>query len=394
MAKAGRQDDPGEKAGWWAFAWLRGVLYVASMGSWSRAIAGASLFALAIGSVPAQRPGDLARDYAQAIEAVNRAHAERPVAKDERALGDQLPAPARKLPAQLVKLPDSEALREALAVAAAAALELDRLPDFELLQARLAALAPERADQVGIAVSRPRFVAIGTHGMAREGLVAIADVFDLVLDAYDEVFGLDGFSKLPGKKLRLRVHREAKITKPPHFAPQFPYHSEIDFPVVEADAFHSPTKEGQFLFYGLCHELGHVLAMWGDRQNEEDRHAWAHYTGVVIVEHLAGKGLPPLRELRDVRWRSLEVERKRLAAKKVVPGPQDADTVFARFLALHDAVGPKAVGEALAAMDRAGKHTRIQRVRYYAMRDFQQALLATKAGRAAKKAVEAAFAGG
>jgi hypothetical protein len=48
-----------------------------------------------------------------------------------------------------------------------------------------------------------------------------------------------------------------QITQPPQFAPQFPYHSEIDPPVIHPDRFRSPTEKGQMMFYGLCHELGH-----------------------------------------------------------------------------------------------------------------------------------------
>ena len=341
----------------------------------------------------AQDATALARSYAEAIDAANRAHADKPAAKTEPELAAKLAPAVRKIPAQLVKLADAPAVRDALRVAATAALALDLVDDFELLRTRLSALAPEAANELGIALSRPRCLVLGTNGMQPEGLVAIADVLDLVLDAYRDVFGLEAFSKVPGKKLRLRVHLEAKITKPPYFAPEFPFHSEIDFPVLDARAFRSPTKEGQFLFYGLCHELGHVLAMWGDRKHEEDRHAWAHYTGVVIVEHLAADKAKALADLRDVRWRSLEFERKQLAAKKVVPGPKDSETVLARFLALHDSVGPKAIGEALSALEGSGRITRINRVRYYTMRDLQHALLATKAGKAAKKAIDAAFAG-
>jgi len=340
-------------------------------------------------------PAKLARDYAAAVEAVNRAQADKPTAKSEEELAKKLPAAAAKLVGELATAPDTPAAREALASAALAALELDRIEDFELLRQRLAELDPAAARPVGIALSRQRFLALGRDGVEPAGLKALADAFELVLDAYQEVFGLSNFSKLQGKKLRLVAHLVPKIERPPHFAPQFPYHSEIDFPVVDAQALRSPTADGKFLFYGLCHELGHVLAMWGDRSNEEDRHAWAHYTGVTIVEHLTKtKGADPaLKELKDARWRSLEAERKELAQKKVSPGPQDADTVLARFVALHDAVGPLAIGEALDALDRAGKHQRVNRVRYYAMRDFEAALLATKAGKAKKKAVEAAFAG-
>ncbi|HEX6813040.1 MAG TPA: hypothetical protein VF384_15555 [Planctomycetota bacterium] len=335
----------------------------------------------------------LAREYAEAVEAVNEAHARKPVVADERELAAKLPASAAKLVAELAKAegPDTAAL----ATAAKAALDLDRVEDFEPLRARLATLSPDAAKQLGIALSRPRFLAIGTDGVEQEGLTAIADVFDLVLDAYDEVFGLTNFSKLPGKKLRLRVHLVDKITKPPHFAPQFPWHSEVEFPVIDAKAFRSPTQAGQFLFYGLCHELGHVIAMWGDTKNEEDRHAWAHYTGVVIVEHLAKtkRDAAPLKHVSDVRWRSVEFERTQLAAKKVEPGGKDTEAVMARLLALHDAVGPKSIGEALNALDAEGKHQRVNKVRYYAMRDFKAALAATKAGRAKKKQIDAAFAG-
>lgn len=337
-------------------------------------------------------PKKLAADYAAAVDAVNRAHADKPVAKDERELAAKLPAAAAKCVDALVAAADGPAVRDALASACAAALDLDRLADFEKLRTRLLALDAARAREVGIALSRPRFVAIGTHGVEPAGLQALADVFDRVLDGYRDVFGVEAFGKVPGKKLRLRAHLEAKIDKPPHFAPQFPWHSEIDFPVVDATAFRSPTQDGKFLFYGLCHELGHVWAMWGDRQNEEDRHAFAHYTGVVLVEHLAKANDACLKDLRDVRWRSLEFERKRLAAAKVLPGPKDADTVFARFLALHDAVGARGIGDALVALDRAGKHTRVNRVRYYAMDDFQRALLDGKASKGKQKAIAAAFA--
>ena len=61
-------------------------------------------------------------------------------------------------------------------------------------------------------------------------------------------------------------------------------------------------------------------------------------------------------------------------------------------VALHESVGPKAIGEALNHLDDEDQHLLINRVRYYAMRDFEKALLGTKAGRANKKAVEAAFA--
>jgi len=340
-------------------------------------------------------PARLARDYANAVAAVNKANLEKPGAKTEAELGNQLPRPIAKLVPELVKCADSPATREALAIAAYAALDLDRMPDFTALRDRLAALDPELPKDLRLIVSRPRFVATGID-MEPEGLAEICDLFDIVLDAYRDVFGwnLEHFSKVPGKKLRLHVHYEAKVVKPPHFAPEFPYHSQIDFPVPDPKSFASPTKDGQFFFYAFCHELGHVIAMWGDPKNEEDRHAWAHYTGVVIVEHIANakKGQPCLDMVRDFRWRSLDVERRRLEAAATKPGGKTVDAVLARFLALHDAVGPKAIAEAINALDAKDQHVLVNRVRYYAMADFQKALLAKFGKDKPKKAaIDAAF---
>jgi hypothetical protein len=194
---------------------------------------------------------------------------------------------------------------------------------------------------------------------------------------------------VPGKKLRVRLHLVREIVEPPHFAPQFPYHSQIDFPIATEDELNSPTGDGKFLFYGLCHELGHVIAMWGDRSREEDHHSWAHYTGVTIVEHLAGQAKHSnlLAELRDVRWRSLAKERE--AAQSEKPSLATRETVMALWIALHDAVGPKAIGDALNALDAEDKRLRVNRVRYYTFAELKRALLAGAKSDAVRKQISA-----
>jgi len=255
------------------------------------------------------------------------------------------------------------------------------MDDFETVRVRLLKVAPDDAKALGIALSRSRFVARGTDGVEAEGLKALADAFDAVLDGYADVFGLTNFSKVPGKKLRLRAHLVPVITKPPHFAPQFAWHSEIDFPVVDARGFSSPTEQGQFLFYGLCHELGHVIAMWGDTKDEEDRHAWAHYTGVVLVEELSKRKLPALEKARDGKWRSLAKEREELVKEPVEAKERERWKRMKAFVGVHDLVGARAVGEAINAMEAAGKVLRVNRVRYYRVGDFEEAVCATEAGR-------------
>ncbi len=324
--------------------------------------------------------------YVDAIRRINESHVREPGRARETDLARRLPPAARPAFRRILAMPPSDARTEALAACAEAALDLDLAEDFEAARAALRRDAPGRAEALGAIVSRPRFLLRGL-GVEPPVLTAIADVLDLVLRAFDDVFGFAEWSKVPGKKLRVRIHRVDRITRPPHFRPELPFHSEIDFPVTDAAAFRSPTPDGKFLFYGLCHELGHVIAMWGDRSVEEDHHAWAHYVGVVIVEHLARSAgdEPALRSLGDVRWRSLSLERK--AHEATSPSLADRDGVLALLIRLHDAVGPKAIGAAINRLDRENRRLRINHVRYYRFRELRDALLAAARGPEARAAI-------
>ncbi len=332
-------------------------------------------------------PAARADAYASAIRKINEEHAKKPASTTEPDLGKRLPKEARASLDGLLEAAPGPALVEPLATAGEAALDLDLAQDFKRIQERLRKASPEAARKLGVALSRPRFILRGQDGLELPFLESFADVLDAILDAYDDVFGFEEWSKVPGKKLRVRVHLVAAITKPPHFDPGPPFHSEIDFPVADATELRSPTADGKFLFYGLCHELGHVIAMWGDPQREEDHHAWAHYTGVVIVEHLSKKRdrRAPEAELRDVKWRSLEAERK--AAEKTKPSLADKDGVLALLIALHDKVGPKALGEALNLLDRKDQRRRVNRVRYYTFKELREALLKSVDSPAARNVV-------
>ncbi len=329
--------------------------------------------------------------YRDAVAKINDAHAAKPADADEVALAKKLPKSASAALQRL--LADPKAAPADLLVVGEAALDLDRMDDFEAIRAKLGVVAPAEAPRLGIALSRSRFLLRGLDGVEAPALAAIGDTLDLVLDAYRDGFHFTSWSKVPGKKLRVRVHLVPKIESPPHFAPQFPWHSEIDFPVISKDSFSSPTADGKFLFYGLCHELGHVIAMWGSASDEEDHHAWAHYTGVAIVEHLAKSAADAsaLRGLRDAQWRTLSIERKGLEEQRAKPGLRDRSSVLALLVGLHDLVGPAAVGDALNALERGGKTRRVNRVRYYALRDLEDALVAGEAGRQKAKAIAVLF---
>jgi len=320
-------------------------------------------------------PTQDANAYVESIARINTAHLRQPGKTTEAQLGAALPISAKTALKRVLDMKAAPDLAAALVKCGEAALDLDLMQDFAAIRTKLATVSPADATRLGNAVSRPRFIVRGI-GEFKEGyLDQFSDVTDAILAAYDEVFGFAEFSKVPGKKLRIRVHLEPAITKPPHFAPQFPWHSEIDFPVADGQQFTSPTPQGHFLFYGLCHELGHVIAMWGDLKTMEDHHAWAHYTGVVIVEHLAkaAQDKPALQTLRDTRWRSLTLERA-IPANQVPPGVKDTASVMALLISLHDSVGPKAMGMALNRLDEQNKERRVNQVRYYGFADFRKAL--------------------
>ena len=334
------------------------------------------------------RAEKLADTYREEIEDVNRDHARKPGETTEDELSKELPKKALKALDDLLELKDSPGVFDALEACGEAALDLARLEDFERVRERLLAASPEHAARLGTALSRPRFLLRGLGGLELEYLEHFAGVFDAILLGYDELFGFEEWSKVPGKKLRVRVHLEEKITRPPHFAPEFPYHSQIDFPVIDAEVLNSPTEAGQFMFYGLCHELGHVIAMWGNRGFEEDHHTWAHYTGVLLVEHLSDQRSFKAfkKHLRDVQWRSLDKERKGL--EDTEPGVDDRDGTMKLWIELHDELGPRALGEAINWLDREDQRLRINRVRYYTFRDLKKGLLETQKKKKARKAIE------
>lgn len=332
------------------------------------------------------RASSLADTYVKAIEKLNEEHKRKPTGTEEE-LAARLPKKAAGALESLLKLESADSLEESLRRCSEAALELDRVDDFNEVRERWTKLVPERAAELDVALSRPRYLLIGRKGLTAEYLEHFAEVLDEVFAAYDEVFGFAEWSKVPGKKVRFRVHLEDKITTPPHFAPQFPFHSEVNFPVIDPERLTSPTSDGKFLFYGLCHELGHVMAMWGDGSNEEDHHAWAHYTGVVIVEHLSEqRTFKKLgKDLRDVRWRSLKAERKRLEETPLSLDSRDG--VLRTLIALHDEVGAEAIGAAMNHLYEKEKCVRVNAVRYQSFRNLRTGLLDTLKARKAKKAV-------
>ncbi|MBK8976287.1 MAG: hypothetical protein IPM29_10185 [Planctomycetes bacterium] len=343
---------------------------------------------LAPGAIRAQADR-LADAYEKSVRDVNEAHLRKPGDTTEDALAQRGARERQRALDALLRLEASEAVDAALLRCGEAALDLALGDDFARIRTQLVTHGATQREQLGTALVRPRFVLRGLGGLDDDYLQRFADVFDAILTGYDEVFGFDEWSKVPGKKLRVRVHLVEQVTAPPHFAPEFPWHSEIDFPVIDPNELTSPTADGKFLFYGLCHELGHVIAMWGDRDREEDHHAWAHYTGCAIVDHLAAThgDAEWMKPSRDGRWRSPRIERERLADS--TPGTGDRDAVLKLLLDLHDAVGPRAIGTALNWQDAKDRRLRINRVRYDSFGELREGFERTLRDRAGLARVRA-----
>jgi hypothetical protein len=335
-------------------------------------------------------PMDLAKALQEAVRKVNEEHAEKPGKAKEDDLAARLPKDARKALDALLAAKDGPDLPPALLVAAGAALDLDLEEDFERIRARLEKSFPGEAKKAGLLVSRPRFMLLGRDGVTRPYLEHLAGVVQGIFESYDRVFGFEEFSKVPGKKVRFRIRLVERITAPPHFAPQFEFHSQVDVPVLAEERLTSPTKAGQFQFYGLCHELGHVVAMMDREEKPEDFHQWADYTGNAIVEELSTRKPAPewMEGLKDFpRWKGLETLRRK--TKEVQMHLGNPSGVLKMLVSLHDTVGPRAIGDAINLLDRKDERLRVNRVRYYTFAEIRAALLEVVKDAEKRKSVEA-----
>lgn len=132
------------------------------------------------------------------------------------------------------------------------------------------------------------------------------------------------------------------------------------------------------MVYGFCHELGHMVAMWGEfGKVEDDKHAWAHYTGSLVVEHVYDK-------LGSEPWPTWTAFQRRASGRarleKELEGKASDRSTYEGTLALFDAVGrtcgPEVYGKAFALLAEKRRFRLVNRVRYLWLDDLRDALLA------------------
>lgn len=193
---------------------------------------------------------------------------------------------------------------------------------------------------------------------------------------YRELFGLDSISKVPGQKVRILIHVDPSHKRPRlYFHPSPPYYSELRYEIPDAKYL---TLEGRNrIVYGFCHEMGHMLAMWGVYGGvEDDKHAWAHYTGCLVVEEVYDR-------LGNEPWPTWTAFQRRASGRARLdndtqgksPKLDSYEGILKLFTAVGDEFGTETYGRAWTWLESKKRFRRISNVRYLWLKDLREALL-------------------
>ncbi len=324
------------------------------------------------------RPADRGlAELARAIEAIH--------ARAVRSRGEWTEADLQKrVPKKLLDL-DSR-IRDGNAAAEARALALAHLA---LLWADIAWIERVRPIEEAVAALDAGIAArLGHHdasehfvvrvvGAERRYARAALDLAEAARAGYEKLFGLRAISKVPGKKVRILICVDPELEKDRlYFHPSPPYHSELRLMVPDPKLL--TRAGGRRLVYGFCHELGHMIAMWGEHGGvEDDRHAWAHYTGCLIVEEVYDRlGNEPWPTWTAFQRRASGRARleKQIEGRK--PGLDSYESILALFHAIGAELGTEIYGRAWEVLEKKRRFRLVNRVRYLWMRDLEAALMA------------------
>ena len=232
-----------------------------------------------------ERPADARlAGFERAIEMLHQKAARSREPWTEEDLRRQVPKQHLDLEARYEKGED-RARATAMAELALLYAELAWVERVRPLEEEIAGLDPDLARRLGRFEESEHFLA-RVVGAGPEWGKAAVRLGEAAREGYEELFGLRELSKTPGKKVRILIHVDPSFERPRlYFHPGHPYHSELRYEVPDERYLRLEGK--QRIVYGFCHELGHMLAMWGEHQKvEDDRHQWAHYTGCTVVDEV------------------------------------------------------------------------------------------------------------
>lgn len=292
-------------------------------------------------------------------------------------LQKKVPSKFLALEKQIAGVRDPAKRAEALAHLALLHAEIAWTERIAPIHEMLVDLDPRLAERLGTFDASEHFI-VRTVGVNPKWGKAALTLGEAVRQGYSTVFGFDEISKVPGKRIRVLVHVDASHKGHRLFFHPTPlYHGEMR---LLAPTEESLTLSGRArIVYGFCHELGHMVAMWGEYGKvEDDKHAWAHYTGSLIVEAVYDS-------LGNEPWPTWTAFQRRVSGKARLlkeidgkaPGRGDADAVAALFYALGEELGTTSYGAAWKWLDEKKRIRRVNNVPYLWLDDLRDALLAT-----------------
>ena len=173
--------------------------------------------------------------------------------------------------------------------------------------------------------------------------------------------------------MRLLIHVDPARSRPRlYFHPSPRYHSELRYEISSETQLTLGGK--QRIVYGFCHEFGHMVAMWGDRKTEDDKHAWAHYTGSLVVEAVYD-------ELGNAPWPTWTAFQRRASGKArllrqidgTTSGTGDYESILKLFHSLGEEFGTETYGQAWRLLAKKKRFRYTNRVAYLWLRDLQAA---------------------
>ena len=323
-----------------------------------------------------KRPAD--RQLAAFAKAVRDVHAKAMRTRKpwkEAELLERVPSKFLKLEARFAKIKDPTKRARALAELALLYADLAHVDGIGPIVDSLQELDSDLAARLGHFEASENFL-VRVVGADRKWAGAALRLAEAARDGYLERFGFTAISKVPGKKIRILIHVDPMHSKSRlYFHPSPPYHGEMRYEVADENSL---TRAGkQRLVYGFCHELGHMVAMWGQfNRVEDDKHAWAHYTGCLVVEDVYEKlGNEPWPTWTAFQRRASGEARLLKQIEGKTAGTGSYESILKLFHEIGTEFGTKAYGKAWEWLAAKKRFRRIHHVPYLWLRDLQEALL-------------------
>jgi len=277
------------------------------------------------------------------------------------------------------KLRDPRKRARALAELALVYAELAWVERIEPLRAQIAELDADLAARLGSFAASKHFV-VRVVGVDPKWGKSALDLAEAARAGYLELFGFSHISKVPGKKVRILIHVDPSIEKSRLFFHPTPmYHSELRYEMPDEKYL---TLAGQRrIVYGFCHELGHMVAMWGKyREVEDDKHAWAHYTGCLVVEKVYDRlGNEPWPTWTSYQRRASGVTRLRKQIDGKTSGVGSYDAILTLFHTIGAEFGTDVYGKCWVWRAKKKRFRRLNNVPYLWLNDLRDALLVSVA---------------